>query len=76
MSTASHAAVHDPVIALADEHALAHQAPDDLLDEERVAPGPCGDEVLELGEGVPDRGAEQAGHEGALYRSGRAGRAG
>ena len=59
-----------PVIALADEHALAYQAPDDLLDEERVAPGPCGDEVLELGEGVPDRGAEQPGHEGTCIARG------
>jgi hypothetical protein len=37
-----------PGIALTGEYALPHQAPDDLLDEERIAPGPAGNEVLQI----------------------------
>ena len=52
-----------PAIALANEHALAHQAADDLLDEQRIAPGARRDEMLDLGEGVPVHRAEQTAHE-------------
>ena len=53
-----------PAIALAHEHALAHQAADDLLDEEWIAAGPRGDEILKLRRGAsteaPNRPATSA----------------
>ena len=52
-----------PAIALADEHALAHEVPDDFLDEQRIAPGSLCDEMLDLGESAAVHPAEQTAHE-------------
>ena len=65
-----------PAIALANEHALAHQAADDLLDEQRIAAGPRGDEILELGEGVSRPPGRTDRPPAPASRQGRAGRAG
>ena len=39
-------------IALAHEHTVAHQAPNDLLDEEGIATGARGGEILQILQGV------------------------
>ena len=51
-----------PAVAPTDDHALAHEAAYDLLDEQRIAAGPRGDEVLELTELVGRHG-EKTAHE-------------
>ena len=52
-----------PPIALAHEHSRAHQASDDLLNEQRIATGSRRDEMLDPRESRPVDMAEQSGHE-------------
>ena len=65
-----------PAIALANEHALAHQAPDDLLDEQRIAPGPRRDEILQIRRKRPRPPRRTGRPRAPASRRGRAGRAG
>ena len=48
-----------PAIALADQHALTDQTPKDLLDEQRIAAGAYGYEILERFPRVVQRGTER-----------------
>ena len=52
-----------PAITLTHERALAHQAPNDLLDEERIAARASGDEILKLIEPPAHRSFEEPRHQ-------------
>ena len=58
-----------PARALAQEHPLAHEGADDLLDEERVAARPGWPRSPRAGPGIAAEGPEQAAHQRpALHR--------